>query len=89
MVFILPLKYYRSFPRSFEADVNSGNSRTGNGWQILRRRLIFFIMSVAVIILVISIVVSSFRFTRITTFYHVVKKKMLANAARVFKMIES
>ena len=89
MVFILPLKYYRSFPRSFEADVNSGNSRTGNGWQILRRRLIFFIMSVAVIILVISIVVSSFRFTRITTFYHVVKKKMLANAARVFKMVES
>merc|ERR1712123_125361 len=79
----------KSFPRSFEADVNSGNSRTGNGWQILRRRLIFFIMIVAVITLVISILVSSFRFTRITTFYHVVKKKLMANAARVFKLIES
>ena len=69
-------------------DISSDHGETVNSWQMFKRRLFLLILCIAVIIIVISVVVSTFRFTRMKTFYHYVKKKLSANAVRVLRMIE-
>ena len=88
IVFSLSCKYFRSFPRSFEASVNEDHTLVPmNKWKRWKSWLLLLIMSVAVIILVISVLVSAFRFTRITTFYHLVKKKLWMTVVRIIRIL--
>ena len=82
------LKHFRSFPRSFEASVNEDpNLVPVNKWRRWRSWLLLLIMCIAVLILVISVIVSAFRFTRITTFYHLVKKRLWVTVVRILKIM--
>ena len=69
-------------------DISSDQGKTVNSGQTFKKRLFLLILCIAVIIIVMSVVVSTFRFTRMKTFYHYVKRKLSANAARVLRMIE-
>ena len=69
--------YYRSYPRSFELDVlPKFEKKTLTPWRKYKKYLKGLLLLVCGLIVLIYFLVSAFSYTKFSTFYQIVKKKV-------------
>ena len=76
----------RSFPRSFELDVveRSDSSKIVTPWRTYKKYVKRILIAVSICIVFVFILVSSFSYTRFSTFYHIAKKRTFIKLHHIF-----